>query len=331
MRWVDDSKVRERRHTCLGGTAPHAFSMHDCVIIGGGPGGLSAALMLGRARRLTLVLDEGRPRNAASHALHGFLTRDGISPAEFLDHARRELELYETVTFRSACADTVETIDGGFRVQVAGGPAVEARTLVLATGVRDKLPDIAGLQDCYGISAHHCPYCDGWEHRDRPLAVLGQGDGAADYCCMLLRWSPSITLCTNGPSELSAEAAAQLARYDIAVREERVLQLDVVQGQLRRVVLDRSEALEAEALFLCLGHEQRSDLVAALGVELMKGGVVDSSRAGATNVDGVYAVGDASRDPQFVITAAAEGAAAAVSINKRLTLEALEAGQSPHD
>jgi thioredoxin reductase len=120
--------------------------MHDCVIIGGGPGGLSAALMLGRARRLTIVLDAGEPRNAASHALHGFVTRDGIGPAEFLDLARRELERYETVSLRSACAEAVEIIDGGFRVQVAGGPAMEARTLVLATGVRDKLPDIDGLK-----------------------------------------------------------------------------------------------------------------------------------------------------------------------------------------
>lgn len=305
--------------------------MHDCVIIGGGPGGLGAALMLGRARRLTLVLDTGQPRNAASHGLHGFLTRDGISPAEFLELARGELERYETVTLRNACAEAVEPIDGGFRVQVAGGPAVEARTLVLATGVVDKLPDIAGLEECYGISAHHCPYCDGWEHRDRPLAVLGQGDTAADYCLMLLRWSPSVTLCTNGPSGIGPEASAQLARHNIAVREARVLELDVVEGQLQRVILEGSAALEVEALFLCLGHEQRSDLVAALGVELMKGGVVDSTRAGATNVDGVYAVGDASRDPQFVVTAAAEGAAAAVSINKRLTLEALKAGRSPHD
>jgi thioredoxin reductase len=148
---------------------------------------------------------------------------------------------------------------------------------------------------------------------------------------MLLRWSPSVTLCTDGPPELSSESAAQLARHRVHVREERVARLDVVQGQLRRVVLEGSDAVEAEALFLCLGHEQRSDLVAALGVELMKGGVVDSSRAGATNIDGVYAVGDASRDPQFVITAAAEGAAAAVSINKRLTLEALKTGRSPHD
>ncbi len=305
--------------------------MHDCVIIGGGPGGLSAALMLGRARRLTLVLDAGEPRNAASHAVHGFLTRDGFSPAELLEVARRELDPYETVTLRSARAEAVEKINGGFRVQVGGGPSVEARTLVLATGVVDKLPDIPGLGDCYGISAHHCPYCDAWEHRDRPLAVLGQGDTAADYSLRLLRWSPFVTLCTNGPAGLGTESAAQLARYRIEVREEPVVQLDVARGQLQRVVLERSEAVEAEALFLCLGHEQRSDLVASLGVELMKSGVVDSSRAGATNVDGVYAVGDASRDPQFVVTAAAEGAAAAVAINKRLTLEALEAGRSPHD
>lgn len=305
--------------------------MHDTVIIGGGPGGLSAALMLGRARRLVLVLDAGEPRNAASHGVHGFLTRDGIRPAEFLELARSELEQYETVSLRNARAEAVDRIEGGFRVRIAGGPAVEARTLVLATGVVDDLPELPGLSDCYGTSAHHCPYCDAWEHRDRPLAVLGQGDAGADYCLKLLRWSPLVTLCTNGPAGLSADSAARLARYGIEVREERVLGLDVREGRLQRMTLERSEAVAADALFLCLGQEQRSDLVAALGVELMKGGMIDSTRAGATNVDGVYAVGDASRDPQFVITAAAEGAAAAVAINKRLTLEALEAGRSPHD
>lgn len=304
--------------------------MYDCVIVGGGPAGLSAALMLGRARRRTLVLDAGEPRNAASHALHGFLTRDGSSPAEFLAIARRELERYETVTLRNARVEAAAPIADGFRVQLAGGPAVEAHTLVLATGVVDDLPALPGLDQCYGISAHHCPYCDGWEHRDQPIAVHGHGDAVADYCLRLLRWSATITLCSNGPAGLGPEATASLARHGIGVREERIRQLDVGDGRLRRVVLDGGEPVEAEALFLCLGHELRSDIAAALGVALMESGVADSTRAGATNIDGVYAIGDASRDPQFVVTAAAEGVAAAVAINERLTRAALDGGRSPH-
>ena len=304
--------------------------MYDCVIVGGGPAGLSAALMLGRARRSTLVLDAGEPRNRASRALHGFLTRDGMGPAEFLAFARSELECYDTVALRSARVDAVEPFTGGFRVQLAGGSTAEARTLVLATGVVDHLPALPGLDQCYGISAHHCPYCDGWEHRDRPLVVHGQGETAADYSLRLLRWSSSITLCSNGPAELEAETAATLARHGIDVREERIRQLDVVDGKLQRVVLSEGEPVEAEALFLCLGHELRSDIAAALGVTLMDSGVADAARTGATNVDGVYAIGDASRDPQFVVTAAAEGAAAAVAINERLSRASLDGGRSPH-
>lgn len=304
--------------------------MYDCVIVGGGPAGLSAALMLGRARRMTLLLDAGEPRNGASHALHGYLTRDGIDPAEFLVLARSELERYDTVTLRSARVDSIEPMADGFKVQLDGGPAAEARTLVLATGVVDNLPVLPGLDQCYGISAHHCPYCDGWEHRDTPLVVHGQGDAAADYCLRLLRWSASITLCTNGPAGLGTEAAAALTRHGIVLREERIRQLEAVSGRLRRVVLDQGGPVEAEALFLCLGHELRSDLAAALGVTLMDSGVANAARTGATNVDGVYAIGDASRDPQFVTTAAAEGVAAAVAINERLTRAALDGGSSPH-
>ena len=325
-----DIKLQAPACTCLGGSFRHASGMYDCVIVGGGPAGLSAALMLGRARRNTLVLDAGAPRNAASHALHGFLTRDGISPAEFLAVARRELERYETVTLRNARVESVDPIEGGFRVQLTGGPAIEAQTVVLATGVVDDLPALPGLEDCYGTSAHHCPYCDGWEHRDKPIAVHGHGDTAADYALRLLRWSATITLCSNGPARLGPESAAALTRHGIVVREEEIRRLDVVGGRLQRVVLDQGDPVEAEALFLCLGHELRSDILAALGVTLMESGVADAARSGATNVDGVFAIGDASRDPQFVVTAAAEGAAAAVAINERLTRAALDGGRSPH-
>ena len=158
---------------------------YDVIIVGAGPAGLSAALILGRARRRVLVCDSGNPRNAASHALHGYLTRDGISPREFLAFGRRELEPYETVSLRHIAAiDAACEQNGRFRVTLADGTVTHARKLLVATGVCDNLPDIPGFAECYGRSVFHCPYCDGWENRDQPIAIYGK---RASRCRALAR------------------------------------------------------------------------------------------------------------------------------------------------
>src|SRR5688572_1183147 len=161
--------------------------MHDVIIVGGGPAGLSAALVLGRCRRKVLLVDAGEPRNARSSALHGYLTRDGIRPLDLLQIGRDELRKYE-IEFRQGRVDDVEPAAGGFRVSLAGGRTVDALMVLIASGVRDHLPDIPGLDDCFGLTVHHCPYCDGWEVRDRTLAVIGQPAAAAALALSLLTW-----------------------------------------------------------------------------------------------------------------------------------------------
>ena len=168
---------------------------YDVIVVGAGPAGLSAALMLGRCRRSVVVFDNSKPRNAASRALHGYLTRDGIAPADFLQLARGELAQYDSVEIRSEEVTAAECRPGdGFVVTVASGGTLRARKLLLATGVVDNLPDIPGFREMYGRSVFHCPYCDGWELCDRPLAVYGRGargsasrsssrPGAAISCC----------------------------------------------------------------------------------------------------------------------------------------------------
>lgn len=295
--------------------------MLDVVVIGGGPAGLSAALLLGRCRRRVVVCDAGRPRNAAADALHGYLTRDGVPPRELLRLGREELRPYG-VELRQVAVSNVRRGVDSFDVDLETGEQLAARTVLLATGVRDHLPDIPGLEECYGISVHHCPYCDGWEVRDRALAVMGHGAGAAALALSLKTWSDRVVLCTNGRPRIGREQRAQLAAHAIPVVDRRILRVDHRSGRVHALALDRGEPVACEALFFAAGQTQQSDLPKRLGCDLTRLGTVKTDRLGQTCVPGLYVVGDASRDMQFAIVAAAEGAKAAVAINKLLQASA---------
>ena len=291
---------------------------YDCVIVGAGPAGLSAALMLGRCCREVLVCDIGEPRNIRAAGLHSYLTRDGTRPAEFLDMARQEVARYPTVTFRR-----VEVLDAtrspdGFRIVCADGRQVAARKLLLATGVVDELPAVEGLEALYGTSVHHCPYCDGWEWRDQPIAVYGSAEEGKALALGLTVWSNDLVLCTGGPSGLTEEDLEQLAHEGIEVREEPVARLEGRDGLLERVVFETGESLPRRALFICSGQHQRSALARKLGCRFTPKGAVDTGTCEATDVPGLYVAGDASKEAQFVIVAAAEGAEAGMAINKAL-------------
>jgi thioredoxin reductase len=296
---------------------------YDCIIVGAGPAGLSAALMLGRCRRTVLVCDIGNPRNARSSGVHNYLTRDGIIPAEFLEVARKEVGRYPSVEFR-----TVEVLDAtvssdGFRVLCADGRQLSARKLLLATGVADELPNLPGLDPLYGTSVHHCPYCDGWEWREQPLAVYGCGEEGSALALGLTVWTHDLVLCTDGPSRLSDKDLDQLHTQGIEVREDRVLRLEGTGGQLERIVFENGESLARRALFVCMGQHQRSALARKLGARFTGKGAVDTGTCEATDVPGLYVAGDASKEAQFVIVAAAEGTEAGMAINKALLKEDL--------
>lgn len=299
--------------------------MLDVVIVGAGPAGLSAAVMLGRCRRSVLVCDTGRPRNAASRAMHGYLTRDGIPPFEFLAIAREELKQYTTVTLRLVeVVDAACGADRRFAVTLATGETVRARKLLLATGVVDNLPRIKGFRELYGWSVFHCPYCDGWEIRDQPIAIYGRGERGLGLSLELTPWSRDLVLCTDGPSEIAPDGLERLARHRIAVREERVACLEGSDGILNRVVFENGDALPRRALFFTTGQEQRSDLSVRLGCEFNEKGTVRTGKYETTHVAGLFVAGDASRAVQWVVVAAAEGAEAAFAINTDLIKEDLE-------
>jgi len=298
--------------------------MYDVIIIGAGPAGLSAALVLGRCRRSVLVCDSGQPRNAASHGLHGFITRDGIEPKEFLRIAREQLSQYETVELQDSTVVKGRREDDRFILMTADGSSIACRKLLLATGVVDELPTVEGLDQFYGTSVFHCPYCDGWEMRDQPIAIYGRGENGSGLALEMTLWSRDLVLCTDGPSELTDEQGKKLTQYQISVREERVVRLEGQDGVLERIVFDSGEPLARRGMFFSTGWKQRSDLAKSFGCQLTKEGCVDTGEYEATSVPGVYVAGDASRMVQFVIVAAAEGAQAAVAINKELMKEDLE-------
>ncbi|HEX2250665.1 MAG TPA: NAD(P)/FAD-dependent oxidoreductase [Gemmatimonadales bacterium] len=291
---------------------------YDCIIVGAGPAGLSAALMLGRCRRNVLVCDMSEPRNARSKGIHAFLTRDGISPGELVDLARREIQRYPTVEFRQVeILDATRSPDG-FRVVGTDGRQLSCRKLLLATGVVDELPDIEGLLSLYGTSIHHCPYCDGWEWRDHPVAIWGRGEQGLTLALGLTVWTNDLVLCTDGPSGLSPEDLEQLGREGIEVQEERIARLEGNDGKLERIVFQNGESLPRQALFLGVNQHQRSELARKLGCRFTSKGAVDTGTCEATDVPGLYVAGDASKEAQFVIVAAAEGAEAGMAINKAL-------------
>lgn len=297
----------------------------DAVIVGGGPAGLSAALVLGRCRRRVLVCDDGHQRNAASKELHGFLTRDGIPPLELLSIARNQLNIYSTVETRHAHVSNAVHAGNHFEVTLEDGTRIPCRKLLLATGVSDNIPQLAGLPELYGRSVFHCPYCDGWEVRDQAVAIYGPPDAACGLALEMTAWTANLVVCTDG-RPVDPQSVDRLARYGIAIREECVERLHGTAGQLERVTFASGPPHDCRALFLATGSRQRSNLAARLGCTFNEKGAVATGEYETTNIPGLYVAGDASRLVHLAIVAAAEGAQAAFAINTALLKEDLATG-----
>jgi thioredoxin reductase len=293
---------------------------YDVIVAGGGPAGLSAALMLGRCRRRVLLCDLGEPRNRCATALHGYLTRDGMAPAAFNACGRSELARYGVETRPCGVTDAHPLDHTGFRVALSDGAYEHARFLLIATGVVDDLPPFGGAGDCYGRSIFHCPYCDGWEWRDRRLAAYGRSGASAKLALALTTWSHDVVVCSDG-DRMPRRVQERLARHGIAVRAERVTRVAHDAGALHAIEFESGPPLERDALFFTTGQHPQSDLAARLGCALTRRGTVKTANLCDTNVPRVFVAGDASRDAQFVIVAAAEGVKAAVAVNKALEAE----------
>ena len=298
---------------------------YDVVVVGAGSAGLSAALMLGRARRHVLVLDGGEPRNAPSSGVHYFFTRDGTPPEELLRIGREQLKPYSGVEVRRARATGAAGSDGDFRVTLEDGSTVGTRKILLATGVHDELPERPGFRELWGRGIFHCPYCHGWEVRDRPLAVLNSGEDAAEQATMIHNWSRDLILLTDGPAGLEDGAREKLDVLGIPIIETPISRVegDGDSGILHRIVFEDGTQIPREALFYRPPQRQCSDLAEALGCEFDTTGplptvIRNDPVTRETTVPGVHVAGDAGTMLQGAIMAAASGASAAAFINHSL-------------
>lgn len=301
---------------------------YDVVIVGAGVAGLSAALTLGRARRRVLVCDGGPPRNAPSPAVQGFLTRDGTPPAELLRIARAQLKPYDTVEVAPRRVKAIERQRQAFVVShmaVSGqGPAVivTARRVLLCTGVVDELPPLKGALELWGRGVLHCPYCHGWEVREKPLAVYGRGKVGYGLSLLVSRWSPDVVLLTDGPSGLSASSLQRLHAQGVRVCEDPIAELvGNKNGSLRYIRFQNGQKLPRAALFLHAEQRQCSELALLLHCRLTSVGAVWTDKNGQTSQPGIYAAGDLDPGPQQAIIAAAEASWAAIKLNEALTKE----------
>jgi thioredoxin reductase len=297
--------------------------VYDAVIVGGGPAGLSAALMLGRCRRKVLVIDAGHPRNEAARAMHGFLGHDGIAPFELRKQGRDEAATYG-VHFADGNVTHAEVVEADdcrhrtcFQVMTKGGQLSRCRKILFATGMCDDIPDFPGVRECYGATIHHCPYCDAWEHRDQRILVYGREiDDAIGLALALKCWSSHVTLlCNDQP--MQADDIKRLERHEVAWAGEKIIRFVHQGDRLQGVELDRRVFLPADAMFFETGRRSTCDVPRLLGVGKRDSGS-PTDRKQATNVPGIFIAGDADGDVQFAVVAAAEGATAAVAIHRQL-------------
>jgi len=295
---------------------------YDCAIVGGGPAGLNAALVLGRAKRSVALFDAGTPRNRVAHASHGYLTRDGIEPAEFRRIAYEEVLRYPSVVRRQTEVVEVRRSAEGFTLTTSDGGTVGARKLIIAVGLKEEPQQIEGLADFYGQTAFNCPFCDGWELRDRPLAVISSDSYAFHKTKLLYNWTKDLVLCTDGGNPLSEEERSQLISRGIRIEEAPVTAMEGRDGRLEKIrfgdgtSIDREGALVSPKLLANRLFEQE------LGYRIADNGSVETDAMGKTSVPGVFAAGDSAYFmPSQLILAAASGSKAAASVMAELTDE----------
>ncbi|MGW1786021.1 NAD(P)/FAD-dependent oxidoreductase [Streptomyces sp. NPDC002143] len=303
---------------------------YEVIVVGGGAAGLSAALVLGRARRRTLVVDAGEPRNAPAAHMQGFLSRDGMPPAEFLAVGREEIARYGVQLVHDRAVDVTAGEGEGFAVRLAAGRTVHARQLVVATGLKDELPPVEGVAERFGRDVVHCPYCHGWEVRDQAFGVLATTPMSVHQALIVTQWSKDVTLFLHTVAEagLTDEDRRRLAAAGVAVVPGEVAGLVVEDDRLTGVRCADGRVFDREVLFVAPRAVPQTDLLSRLGAEMSEtpfGAYPVVDGRGLTTVPGLWAAGNASGFAEQVVNAASRGYRAGAAINGELLMTDLDA------
>ncbi|MEO3936601.1 NAD(P)/FAD-dependent oxidoreductase [Dermatophilaceae bacterium Soc4.6] len=293
------------------------MNTYDVLVIGGGAAGLSASLVLSRARRNVLVVDAGAPRNAPAANMHGFLSRDGMPPAELLAAGREEVSGYGATITAGTVTELVHCAASGFQALLADGQRVKARKVLVTTGLRDELPDLPGLEQRWARDVLHCPYCHGWEVRDQQLGVLWNGPDSVRYAQIVRQWTDDLVLFLPGDTLTPADRSQLVARA-IGVVEGDVERVVVHDDRLTAVAMVDGRSIPRQALFVPPRMVPHDALLTGVGCQVDDQGWVVTGPNGATSVPGLWVAGNVTNARAQVITAAGEGSATAIAINTGL-------------
>ncbi|WP_345239296.1 NAD(P)/FAD-dependent oxidoreductase [Pontibacillus salipaludis] len=293
---------------------------YEVVVIGGGAAGLNAALVLGRSKRKVLVLDENKARNNVTKASHGYLTRDGVKPEEFKELGISEIEAYPSVTYIESKVTSLHKEEGLFHIH-GDERHYKAERVIVATGMKDVLPDIKGMQNVYGTTVFHCPYCDGWERREEPLAIFGNDPGIMDYVKLIYHWSKDLIVFTNGPVEITDEEKEDLSLHNVKLMEEPVRELVSENGNLKKVVVESGDAYHRSGGFILDTSETQSfPLHEYFNIEFTEMGGYYTKEGCETLVEGLYVIGDSRHGFSGLLKAASEGYELAVALNHEMAV-----------
>ncbi|SHE72629.1 Thioredoxin reductase [Chryseobacterium sp. OV279] len=294
---------------------------YDVIIIGGSYAGLSAGMSLGRSLRNVLIIDGGKPCNRQTPHSHNFITHDGKTPKEISDLAREQVAAYDTVQFHEGSVVKVGKTDEGFEAETLTGEKFHAKKLILASGVKDLMPNIPGFSECWGISVLHCPYCHGYEVRNEITGILSDGDMAYDFSKLVYNLTKDLFLFTNGPSVLSKEQKHKLAENNITLVEDEVENIEHENGNIRKIIFKTGKEISLKVLYAKIPFEQNINASGDLGCELTEQGFIKVDMMQKTNIPGVFACGDNVTMMRSVANAIAQGNFTGAVVNKELTEE----------
>lgn len=291
----------------------------DVIIAGGSYAGLSAGMSLGRSLRNVLIIDNGKPCNRQTPYSHNFVTHDGKTPEEIAQLAKKDVEKYDTVHFYNGTVINTQKTTEGFEVKISSGEQFSTKKLIIASGVKDMMPEIPGFAECWGISILHCPYCHGYEVKNEVTGILSNGDMAYEFSKLIFNLTKKLTILTNGKAAFTGEQTEKLNQNKITVNEDEIDKIHHENGSIRKIVFKNGKEISLQALYAKIPFEQNINVSADLGCELTEQGFIKVDAMQKTNVPGVFACGDNVTMMRSVANAVAQGNFAGAVVNKELS------------